>query len=102
MDGRCAPRVGYEINPPRPSGKLGRRLRGARRPTFRVYYRVVATCEYLPRCPVFARFKNSVWVELYCRSDFEKCERFKLVRKGQRPPDAMLPNGALPRGVMQK
>ncbi len=55
-------------------------------------------CKHLQHCPIFARFKNdggkAVWLELYCRSNFEDCERFKIRSAGGDPPVTMLPNGS--------
>lgn len=34
-----------------------------------------------------------VWQSFYCEGVFERCERFKLIERGQPIPDLLLPNG---------
>ena len=55
-------------------------------------------CEYLEKCPIFARFKvegaKNVWIEFYCKgSRQEECARKKLKKEGKEVPQSLLPNG---------
>jgi len=56
-------------------------------------------CLNIVSCPLYAKFhldatRNSI-VGLYCKSDFEKCERKKLKDAGQPVPEKLLPNGKM-------
>jgi hypothetical protein len=57
----------------------------------------MAECKYLEECPIFARFKNdggkAAWLEVYCWSSCDSCERYKMREDGKEPPPTMLPNG---------
>jgi hypothetical protein len=55
-------------------------------------------CEYLDKCPVFARFKvegaKNIWIEFFCRGSRQsECERRKLQKLGKEVPPTLLPNG---------
>jgi hypothetical protein len=55
-------------------------------------------CEYLDKCPIFARFKvegaKNIWIEFYCRGSRQnECARKKLKKQGQEVPPTLLPNG---------
>jgi len=55
-------------------------------------------CEYLPSCPIFARFKadstKNFWIEVYCRGSKQReCARRKLREAGKEVPLTLLPNG---------
>jgi hypothetical protein len=55
-------------------------------------------CEYLAKCPIFARFSNeglrNVWIALYCRgAKKEECARKKLKDAGAEVPLTLLPSG---------
>lgn len=53
-------------------------------------------CPNLELCPIFAYFKQYakiVYQQMYCMSDYETCERYKLKETGQTVPDNLLPYG---------
>jgi|WetSurMetagenome_2_1015567.scaffolds.fasta_scaffold514122_1 hypothetical protein len=59
---------------------------------------MVADCEYLEKCPIFARFKvegaKNIWIEFFCRgSRQEECARKVMKKQGQEPGPTLLPNG---------
>jgi hypothetical protein len=55
-------------------------------------------CEYLAKCPIFARFKvegaKNIWIEFYCRGSRQpECARLRLRKQGAEVPPTLLPNG---------
>jgi hypothetical protein len=58
-----------------------------------------APCPRVGACPLFAQFRMksslAVWQSYYCEGDFERCERFKLVRQARPVPLELLPNGRM-------
>jgi len=56
-------------------------------------------CVYLTICPMFKYFTleatKQVYVKIYCRGTYQKCERFKLKERGVNVPDRLLPDGQL-------
>lgn len=57
----------------------------------------MADCEYLEKCPVWARFKSSikdVWIKNYCQGEKQdRCARKLLSTEGKDVPGQLLPNG---------
>ena len=58
----------------------------------------VADCEFLEKCPMFARFEiesmGSAFITLYCKGPMmDNCARGIIRRSGEIPPDTLLPNG---------
>jgi hypothetical protein len=54
-------------------------------------------CPNIVKCPLYAHLllestKDSI-VGLYCKGDYEKCERKKLKDSGQTVPEKLMPNG---------
>ncbi|MBD3372445.1 MAG: hypothetical protein GF403_07000 [Candidatus Coatesbacteria bacterium] len=54
-------------------------------------------CPYTANCPFFNDFHlpatGRVFKNLYCESGFERCERYRLRRRGERPSPELWPNG---------
>jgi hypothetical protein len=59
----------------------------------------MASCPRVGGCPLFARFsmKSSlrVWQAYYCEGDFDRCERYALVKQSRPVPANLLPNGRM-------
>lgn len=55
-------------------------------------------CPKMIACPVFPEFRNRAALKmmqvLYCESDFERCERYKIAVSGCMPARDLLPNGS--------
>jgi DNA polymerase len=56
-------------------------------------------CNWFPFCPM-KRFHDEgyldrVWIERYCKGDWERCIRYRLEQRGRYHPDWMLPDGTL-------
>ena len=67
---------------------------------------VMENCEFVEKCPIFARFKHegakNIWLQYYCLRNGESCRRKKLRKDGMSPleiPSTMLPNGLILEGV---
>lgn len=57
-------------------------------------------CEYLDKCPIFAKFKiedlKNYWIFMYCKgAKQDECSRKVLRKQGKEVPQTMLPNGQL-------
>ena len=56
-------------------------------------------CPNLRRCPMYPELKQrrtlQVLQHLYCRHDFERCARYRVMRQGVVPDVHLLPNGDL-------
>ncbi len=54
-------------------------------------------CPYINDCPMFRRIMTDalrkVFIDLFCKGDFELCERKKLRDAGEPVPDDLLPHG---------
>jgi hypothetical protein len=54
-------------------------------------------CPNMAKCPIFARFHMQTTTDsiilLYCKSDYQKCERKKLKDAGQTVPENLMPSG---------
>ncbi len=55
-------------------------------------------CEYLAKCPIFAKFYTeglkNIFIGSYCKgTKQEDCARKKLKKTGQEVPPTLLPNG---------
>ena len=54
-------------------------------------------CEFMEKCPIYGKFSfeglENVFIALYCKGDFDNCERKKLKISGQEVPEKLLPNG---------
>lgn len=50
-------------------------------------------------CSMYKLFRlagmQGMWQSLYCHSDYERCERYRLDAKGQPVPQHLLPDGKL-------
>ncbi len=57
------------------------------------------SCAYLGGCPMYAKFQHkgtlAVWKINYCEGEYQSCQRFQVRSQGDKPPDELLPNGAL-------
>jgi len=55
------------------------------------------SCPNVDKCPLFPKFQLdsvlSFWQATYCHSDFERCERYRSMKRGVKPPVTLLPNG---------
>jgi hypothetical protein len=54
-------------------------------------------CPNVELCPLYAKFrlestKNSI-INLYCETNFERCERKRLKDSRQNVPEKLMPNG---------
>lgn len=57
-------------------------------------------CPHIERCELFPTLRLGTslgyCLETYCYGDHSRCARFRFVqREGKRPPEGLLPNGAL-------
>ncbi len=56
-------------------------------------------CPLLPTCPFFNSLSlpasAAILKDINCRTDFAKCERYKLRSAGKQVPDNLWPNGKL-------
>lgn len=54
-------------------------------------------CERTGGCPIFARFSRiselDALLSVYCLHDPSGCVRLAMVRRGERPPDDLMPDG---------
>jgi hypothetical protein len=53
-------------------------------------------CSFIEGCPIFRYFRVSaktVYMDMYCMGNFERCKRRKLRLAGQPVPDNLLPHG---------
>jgi len=56
-------------------------------------------CKWYHVCPMKRYREEGIldrkWVELYCKGDWESCQRYHMEESGEPHPDWMLPNGTL-------
>lgn len=57
-------------------------------------------CEYLDKCPIFAKFKiedlKNYWVSMYCKGKKQdECARKVLRKQDKEVPKTLLPNGQI-------
>lgn len=56
----------------------------------------MSDCEYLDKCPVWARFNSDVkyiWINNYCKgTKQDRCVRKTMTAEGKMIPDSLLPN----------
>ena len=62
-----------------------------------IEYRYYNNCPWFPVCPL-KRFTEQeklpkYWTEQYCKGEYKKCFRYKMVERGKYTPDNMLPDG---------
>lgn len=62
-------------------------------------------CPRVSGCPLFPKLSMQaslvVWKTMYCEGTaFERCERFKLAKSGQKVPPTLLPNGKVLEGPL--
>jgi hypothetical protein len=54
-------------------------------------------CPYYEKCPIYGHFctdtSREAVVSIYCKNDFEKCERKKLRDQNLEVPEKLLPDG---------
>jgi hypothetical protein len=53
-------------------------------------------CQFIEKCPMFQYFTTSakhVYIQMYCKGNFERCKRRKLRVAGQAVPEGLLPYG---------
>lgn len=57
------------------------------------------TCKWYRVCPIKKYYENDQisrrWVELYCKGDWENCERYRMEESGEPHSDKMLPDGEI-------
>ncbi len=63
-------------------------------------------CKWYPVCPMKRLYDNGIldrkWIELYCKSDWKSCIRYKMEENGETHPDWMLPDGSIDTGLKTK
>jgi len=56
-------------------------------------------CKWYPVCPMKRYFEegklNGRWIELYCKSNWSSCVRYKMEENNRYHPDWMLPDGTI-------
>ena len=62
-------------------------------------------CVWYPECPM-KRFYDAgrldrVWIDRYCKGDWENCVRYHMEEDGVPHPDCMLPDGTIDRSLLE-
>jgi len=70
--------------------------------TIRLYRKLrvfLTVCKWYDLCPLHRFYEKGMlerkWIDLYCKGDWETCERYKMEEQGYPHPDWMLPDGSL-------
>ncbi len=62
-------------------------------------YVISKECKWYNVCPMKTYYDNGIidkkWVKLYCKGDWESCNRYYMEEKGKPHPDWMLPDGTI-------
>jgi len=57
-----------------------------------------SNCKWFSACPMRRFYRegelDKMWIEKYCRGDWESCRRYEMEGKGEPHPDWMLPDGS--------
>ena len=60
---------------------------------------ILKDCKWYPACPMKRFYEegklDKKWVELYCKGDWESCNRYEMEESGKPHPDWMLPDGTI-------
>lgn len=70
--------------------------------TTRLYRKLsvfLTVCKWYSICPLHRFYERGMldrkWIDVYCKGDWETCERYKMEEQGSTHPDWMLPDGSL-------
>jgi uracil-DNA glycosylase len=59
----------------------------------------LTVCKWYALCPLHRFYEQGMldrkWIDLYCKGDWVRCERYKMEEQGYPHPDRMLPDGSM-------